>query len=492
MTTNKKIRRESGFAMIIGLVIVLVMTAFSTALVFTSAAHHVQAKTATERARALALAEGAATLLLNDMDADHMSPVKDTGNWPLVGTTFTRKFTPFDAGDGTVRAEVTYLVRDAGNFVPVTFDSRVTPVKPYDRVQMVVTAFRPGVERTIEIDLSQEFVLFEGAIVSDAVPTGPSVDPGDGDSGKREAQDGHIVFDAKGNPDQLYVNGSIMSNGDIVDQDGNVLTTENANSSIQFAGSMDSGMAGTPQQIPDYTSIGSQDQLFDFDRFIAAARAGAGREFTSVADFVATMNAYNALGVPLEGITVLNLPSDADDIEREDLPGGINIRGTLLFNFEAGTDPFYKVFVRADCAINAADLTGLVPSDASTYTSGYGLPYDNPALMPSAVDISGGGFENFKSDDDIPALMFNTGIVDQHGTTNICGLIYGPSFVELENKYGGLQYYSGAIMGGSGVYVEGHADGTTIINFDRSTINRLATQAGKGKGLQLIGWRVRG
>ena len=68
MQMQSSIRKsERGFAMIIGLIIVLVMTTFSTALVFTSAAHHVQAKTATERARALALAEGAASL--NDSTA---------------------------------------------------------------------------------------------------------------------------------------------------------------------------------------------------------------------------------------------------------------------------------------------------------------------------------------------------------------------------------------------------------------------------------------
>ena len=120
-------------------------------------------------------------------------------------------------------------------------------------------------------------------------------------------------------------------------------------------------------------------------------------------------------------------------------------------------------------------------------------PWANDALRPYNVDISGAGFENFKADDDIPALMFNTGIVDQHGSTNISGMIYGPSFVELENKYGGLQYYSGSIMGGAGVYVEGNgANGNTVIQFDRNTINKLATQNSKGMGLQVIGWRARG
>ena len=124
--------RERGFAMIIGLVIVLVMTAFSSALVFTSAAHHVKAKNATERARALALAEGAVTLLLNDLDADAKGPIKDDTNYTLSGTTFVREYTPFDAGDGTVRVEVTYLVLVSGSYTPVAFASRAAPVELYD------------------------------------------------------------------------------------------------------------------------------------------------------------------------------------------------------------------------------------------------------------------------------------------------------------------------------------------------------------------------
>ena len=111
---SKQGNSERGFALIIGLIIVLVMTTFSTALVFTSAAHHVQAKTATERARALALAEGAASLLLNDLDNDDRAPVKDETNYTLSGTTFVREYAPFDAGDGTVRVEITYLAEVSG------------------------------------------------------------------------------------------------------------------------------------------------------------------------------------------------------------------------------------------------------------------------------------------------------------------------------------------------------------------------------------------
>ncbi len=215
------------------------------------------------------------------------------------------------------------------------------------------------------------------------------------------------------------------------------------------------------------------------------------------------MNAANAAGQPLEGITVLSLDpaveGNSPKIVKEPsaksgkhfLPGGINIRGTLLFNFAPGTNPDYKVFLITDVNINPADLSGLVLADPSTYTSGYDLPWNDDTKKPSAVDISGAGFSNFTASDDLPALMFNTGVVDQHGASNICGLIYGPSFIEIENKEGQLQYFNGAILGGAGIFIEGDkSSGNTVIKFDPTTIDLLATQGGKGQGLRILSWRT--
>ena len=492
---------ERGFAMIMGLVIILIITAFSSAIVFTSTAHHVQAKTATERARANALAEAAATLLLNRLDRDPFSPVRDTVNFKVVGTKFVREYTPFEAGDGTARVEIEYLVYKMGVLTPIVFPVRATPTGLYDRVRATVTAYRPRVERSIDIEMEQQFVLFDGAIVSDAKPTGAT------DSGKKLAQSGHIVFEDKGRTDQFWVSGSLMSNGGVYYNDTSTpLTTETANEDIAFAGSITTDLKGTADEIADYTSIGSQDQLFDFDRFIAASRAGAGQEFTSVSDFVTAMNNANASGDLMEGIIVLSLDPNAEGNNpkiqdsghdpskgKYALPGGINIRGTLLFNFKAGTDPMYKVFVKTDLNLNPADMTGFDKTNPATYPSGYDTPWANNALKPSAVDITGNGYKNFVPTDDLPALMFNTGIVDIHGGTNISGLVYGPSFIEIENKDGALQYFNGSILGGGGVLLQGDSDsGDIVVKFDPSTINRLATDDAKGQGLRVIGWRVRG
>ncbi|MFQ5844014.1 MAG: hypothetical protein ACE5JG_03410, partial [Planctomycetota bacterium] len=294
-------RGERGYAVILGLFIVIVMATLSSALVYSSATHHLHSQQAADRARALAVAEGAISLLLVDLSDDAVAPVRNTVSYTLDGSSYTRTYQPFDAGDGTARVEVTYLVENAGLLAPRVFADRTAPIEPYDRVRILVTGIRPRGERVIEVELDQQFVLFSGAVVSDAIP------PGGGGNGKGLAQDGHIVFDDNGRPGQLYVSGDLMSNGGVfMDQSSRPMTTGNANGYITFAGSITDALAGTPEEIPDYTAIGSMDQLFDFNRFIAAARAGAGREFTSIAGFVAAMNAANAAGPPLEGITVLS------------------------------------------------------------------------------------------------------------------------------------------------------------------------------------------
>lgn len=485
-------RAERGMAMIMAMVIIVILVAVSTTIVTSSASHAVNARQATELARARALAEGGAALVLKELHADPVGPVKATGIYDVTNeTTFVRSHQPFEAGDGTVRIELTYLKQDPDTkaYVPIVFADRTkADAELYDRVRVGVTGIRPTAERSIELVLEAQFVLFNGAIVSDAIP-----DTGGG-TAKTLAQRGHIVFNDKGRPKQFWINGDMMSNGGIYNYQSSVpLTTGNANDLITYAGRIQQELAGTPGEIEDYTAIGSQAQLFDFDRFIAAARAGAGQEFTTLADFVAAMNAANAAGKPLEGITVLSLDSGVEgkdpSVEIGDIPGGINIRGTLLFNYPASTAPLYKLFLKCAVNINPADLSGLVLSDPNTYTSGYDIPYTDPAKNPINVDISP-AFENFKDDDDFPAMMFNTGIVDQHGASNICGLVYGPSFIEIENKNGELQYFQGAVLGGAGIYIEGHdTQGNTIISFDRDTINKLATHGGRGRGLVVISWR---
>ncbi len=491
---------EGGFALIAALVIVVILAGLAAAMVFSSATHHMASMQAGDRARSLALAEAASAFILLDLDADPLGPV---ATYTKVGNTYQRRYTPFETGDGQALVELAYTLDDG---TPVTFSD--PPVELYDRLRVRVTGFRPRAQRTVIIDFDQQFVLFNSALVSDSIPAGGSVYDLDGNpltpggSNKNLAKDGHIVFSDKGRADQLWVSGDIISNGGVYFGDG-LLETSNANTDINFAGLIANDLAqGEETKIKDYTSIGSQEQLFDFDRFIAAARAGAGLEFTSLEDFADAMNTANAANQFLEGIIVLTVnEDDATKIEnkienkagRVGIPDGINIRGTLLFNFEAGTDAMHKVFVKTSLNINPADLSGLVANDPDTYVSGYGGAWTDDTKRPHNVDISGDGFENFADRDDMPALMFNTGIVDLHDACNVCGLVYGPSFIEIENKEGNLQYFSGSIMGGAGVYVEGNkTQGNTIIKFDPNTIDMLATAGGKGMGLRIISWRTIG
>ncbi len=480
---------EGGFAMIAGLVIVVILAGLAAAMVFSSATHHMASMQAGDRARSLALAEAAATMMLLELDADPVGPV---ATYTKVGNTYQRRFTPFEAGDGQALIELQYMLADG---TPVTFSD--PPVEIYNRVRARVTGFRPRAERTIVIDFEQQFLMFNSAIVSDAVPAGGSVYDADGDpitpagAKKGLAQDGHIVFEDKGRTDQLWIAGDMIANGGVYFEK-TLLETRSANEDLAFQGLLANDLAEDPdEKIPDYTTLGSPDQLFDFDRFLAAARAGAGVEYTSIEDFISDMNTLNGSGLFMEGIIVLSLNEDDEtSINAGDIPLGVNIRGTWLWNFEAGTDEMHKVFVKCDINVNPADVSGLVFDDPDTYTTGYGGAWTNDALRPHNVDISGDGFENFKEEDDLPAIMFNTGIVDQHGGCNICGLIYGPSFIEIENKFGNLQYFNGSIMGGGGVYIEGNASsGNTVIRFDANTIDLLATTGGKGMGLRIMSWR---
>lgn len=83
--------------------------------------------------------------------------------------------------------------------------------------------------------------------------------------------------------------------------------------------------------------------------------------------------------------------------------------------------------------------------------------------------------------------MFNNGVIDIHDAANVCGGVYDPSFVEIENKASLLHYFNGAIFGGGGIFLESKAGGVQAIRFDPNTINELGTMANKGKRLTTTG-----
>lgn len=238
----------------------------------------------------------------------------------------------------------------------------------------------------------------------------------------------------------------------------------------------------TAYEIPDYTADGSADQLFDFNRFIAAAKA-SGNHFTNLTSFVNVMKT----GVTLEGIVAVDIAkSELPSLSDSTLPFGINIRGTLVFNFSAAYRPSDKIVNTAAMNINPANLSGLVLGNPATYTSGYPPVYSNPAKNPANVDLVSRGFANFTPYDDLPAFMYNVGILDMHGPVNISGVVYSPSFMEIENKQDGqIQYFKGSLIGGGGILVENIRSGTTIVSYDSNSLNLLATSGTKGKSLKV-------
>jgi hypothetical protein len=364
---------------------------------------------------------------------------------------------------------------------------------PYDQIKVTCNASTANTNRIVAAWYAFSTTgIVGGAVVSDMTPTGTD------DNGKKRAKQGHIVIDGKGRTDQHYIYGNIRANGEVLwnADDPIPLTADNADSFLGgYGGTIEQGLYETSGEIPDFTSLGGENQLFDFDRFGAAAAEGAGQVFTTLDEFKVAMKLANSMGENLEGITVLEIdPAEEGDkpkIHAKELPSGINIGGTLMFKFADGTGPEYKVFILADLNVNAADLTGFDPADEDSYTSGYPCKYDNPQKMPSEVDI-GPTYENFVLDDDMPAVMFNNCVVDIHGAANVSGIVYGPSFIEIENKKANLQYFNGAIYGGGGVYLQGSKEesGVQAIRFDSSTVDKLALQDDVAGTLSRIGFAI--
>jgi hypothetical protein len=192
------------------------------------------------------------------------------------------------------------------------------------------------------------------------------------------------------------------------------------------------------------------------------------------------MNAANTAGVPLEGIIYLVIDCAAEGsspkITTSEIPGGINVKGTLVFDFINPPDKFYKVFGETPLHINAADMTGFNKADPTTFKTGY-PPTITASKDPRGFDLTPYGYPSFAVDDDLPALMFQTGTVDIHHDANICGAVYGPSFIEIENKHDNIQYFNGIVVGGGGIYVNGSTNSAAgqVFAFDPTVVDALAT-----------------
>jgi hypothetical protein len=101
------------------------------------------------------------------------------------------------------------------------------------------------------------------------------------------------------------------------------------------------------------------------------------------------------------------------------------------------------------------------------------------------------GYTNFTAIDDLPALVYTVGVVDLHGPLNICGVMYTPSYMEIENKQPNqTQYIKGCVIMGNGIYYENNSKGSTsIISYDNNAVDALATLTGAGKQVRVAYWQ---
>ena len=317
-----------------------------------------------------------------------------------------------------------------------------------------------------EINLQSTFGV-AAAIISTAqgdLATGTS---------KTEAQNGNVVV--------------VGSNKGLVKVDGGIDANGTINTNVCAVDSVQGNLYSSSAQLPDYTSPGSPQQLFDFNRYIAAADASA-NHYTNFASFVAA-----AKSATLEGIVVADInyaEKAAIKLDPTTFPNGINVHGTLVFNYVGAWSATDKIINTADMYINAADLSNMNPNNPATYPTGYPPVYTNPAKNPINIDISSKGFQNFTPLDDLPAYMYNNAILDMHGNINVCGAVYSPCYMEIENKQAGqIQYIKGAIIGGGGIYMDNLLVATNIVSFDPRAVRNLATAGGTAKTVKVTYYR---
>ncbi len=353
--------------------------------------------------------------------------------------------------------------------------------------QVVTTATVGDVTQTATVNVLMNFA-YPAAIIS--------VNDGTTDTSvaKSAAQDGNVVING-GGAGPLIVDGNsglaAMANGRV-----NVDTTNNAtvpNSSISMTN------ANTANELPNLTGTGT-NALFDFNRFIAIANAttnllNAGpknNHFTNVLSFANAMNA--ASNHTLEGVIVVDISkSDGNWQKAADsslFTSGINIHGTLFYNFGPEFGITDKFIANTAININAADLSSMVATNATTYPNGYPAVYMDPTKNATNANITSHGFANVSPSEDLPALMYNIGEVDIHGPVNISGVCYTPSYMEIENKQDGqTQYFKGSLIVGNGVYLENNDRSTTIVSFSPSAIDSLSTLNNKGKTVRVAYWQ---
>lgn len=481
-------------------IIMLILTSFIAA----TAAYVAQSSRLTQRRNsmisAIQIAEGGAVIAVNDLN----TAVTNSG----PGTVFTKltgiSYAPYNLsgtlGGGTYKV-YTRTIAAGAPFSGQTIDAQIwiTNAPSPPTAKIIATANVGGVTQTATVNAKISFG-YGAAILS--------VNDGTSETGasKAVAQDGNVTVSASGKgPTVVYGNTNglaVMANGrvNVSSTNGNVIDIPP--NSI----SMTNYSADTP--VPDYTTQGTSNTLFDISRFVAVANgtlagysASGNNHFTNLANFITAAKLHTAAN-PMEGVIVVDVYGGSDskgtgadpnmkNLDTKSLPNGINVRGSLVFNFTgSGWDPTTsKIIVDTPVNINAANLSGLVATNPATYTSGYPPTYLDPTKNPANINIAP-TYQNFTSSDDLPALLYTIGVVDLHNSLNICGAMYTPSYMEIENKHDGdTQYINGELIMGNGIYLENNSAATTVVTYDPRAVQNLATAGTAGKRVFVTYWQ---
>jgi alpha-tubulin suppressor-like RCC1 family protein len=299
---------------------------------------------------------------------------------------------------------------------------------------------------------------------------------------KVAGQDGNVSINGAGiGPLVVYggANGlAVLANGRV-----NVSSTNTSGVDIP-ANSISMTNYGFGTTIPDYTTQGTSSALFDIGRLIAVANATPGgyapsgnNHFTNMSTFITAADLHQS-NSPMQGVIVIDVATNdphLNGLTTAFLPTGINVEGCLVFNFTGSgwNSTTIKFVIDTPININPPNLSGLVATNSATYTTGYPPAYTDSTKNPDNIDISGAGYQNFTAADDLPALVNTIGVVDLHNSLNISGVLYTPSYMEIENKHhGDTQYIKGEVIMGNGIYLEDTTTATTVLtrNAGRSAL----------------------
>lgn len=308
---------------------------------------------------------------------------------------------------------------------------------------------------------------------------------------KSTAQDGNVVISG-GVTSATVVDGDVLANGRVnID-----------NKAYVPPAFVSMTNRSTANQIPDYTTQGSSNALFDFARLIAIAKKttnslnlyNGSNYFTNLNSFITANNAaFLTPAKALEGVVVVeigNKDNGTGNLNPSKIPNGINVKGSLFFNFGSSYGPLDKVVNTAAVNVNPANLSGLVATNPATFASGYPPVYYDKTKDPTNINVSALGFANVAPDEDLPAMVYSIGIFDLHGPVNISGVCYTPSFFEIENKNDSqIQYFKGTLISGLGNYIDnGSKNSISIVSIEPAAIDFLATVGYAGKQVLVTYW----